>query len=273
MYYNIQTFTDYYPEGLKSNIQLSITSNNLNKLYILLPIAAYSNIFHHSIPALIRPIQNKEYTVYIFTGTICACFLFYVLIGTVVSSYFGEHSHVASNLNWATYVGVVNGDNIQVPLYARVISWFIVLFPALDVASAFPLNAIILGNNLMSFYFTDSYHSHPVDHYWYPYIKKIFRLLAAVPPLLGAASINDLGKITDYTGITGFAIAFIFPSLLAIYSEELCKRLNLSYTTPYSHVLTSRPMQYASLGLGVFLIVYDLYYLLCPPTKGVYQTE
>lgn len=33
--------------------------------------------------------------------------------------------------------------------YCDLVSYFVVLFPALDVASAFPLNGITLGNNLM----------------------------------------------------------------------------------------------------------------------------
>jgi amino acid permease len=36
------------------------------------------------------------------------------------------------------------------PVYAKAISFIVLIFPALDVLSAFPLNAITLGNNLMS---------------------------------------------------------------------------------------------------------------------------
>ena len=36
------------------------------------------------------------------------------------------------------------------PTYAHIISFIVLIFPALDVLSAFPLNAITLGNNLMS---------------------------------------------------------------------------------------------------------------------------
>jgi len=41
-----------------------------------------------------------------------------------------------------------------------------------------------------------------------------FRLLAAVPPLVGAGIIRDLGEITNYTGIVAFIICFVFPALL-----------------------------------------------------------
>ena len=88
------------------------------------------------------------------------------------------------------------------------------------------------------------------------------RLLAAVPPLLGAAYIHDLGKVTDFTGITALAIAFIFPAVLAIASERKCVLLGLDLKTPNSHILTSSYIQYTSASLGIFLCVYVLINLL-----------
>ena len=44
------------------------------------------------------------------------------------------------------------GDHLW---YCDFVSYFVVLFPALDVASAFPLNGITLGNNLMSAVYGD----------------------------------------------------------------------------------------------------------------------
>lgn len=88
----------------------------------------------------------------------------------------------------------------KIPYYAQVISKFVILFPALDVASAYPLNAFTLGNNLMSsFYGTDEVEIHERSR-----IKvSIFRLLAAIPPFLGAYIVSDLGHITSFTGLTG----------------------------------------------------------------------
>ena len=94
------------------------------------------------------------------------------------------------------------------------------------------------------------------------YMRKRFRLLAAVPPILGAALVSDLGKITDYTGITGFAIAFIFPALLGLYSEHRCVSSWVRSDTPYSHLCTSRPWQMASLTVGIGLSVFVLGSLL-----------
>ena len=43
----------------------------------------------------------------------------------------------------------------QVPAWALFISYLIVLFPPLDVVSAFPLNGLTLGNNMLTAFVTD----------------------------------------------------------------------------------------------------------------------
>ena len=96
-----------------------------------------------------------------------------------------------------------------------------------------------------------------------------YRLLAALPPLIAAFFISDLGKVTNFTGITGFAVAFIFPSLLGIYSKKLIllknasnvifhnTASNLNLTTYYSvPILTSDINMYITLFVGIFLILY-----------------
>ena len=68
---------------------------------------------------------------------------------------------------------------------------------------------------------------------------------------------------TLYTGITGFAIAFIFPALLAMSAERACIKRGMDTTTPYSlRILTSRYMQYFVISVGVFLCLFVLINLL-----------
>lgn len=258
--YNVQSFSDVLPVDTETvDFFSTIPLADFSHLYILLPVATYANIFHHSVPALAEPLANKDDVIPVLSSTLVVCFVFYVLIGAVVSCYFVDHIRTASNLNWSTYVGFLGPSNsFHVPIWARFISGFVLLFPALDVASAFPLNAITLGNGLMSFYYADSTQ---VDSRWFPVVKTMFRLLAAIPPIIGAACVTDLGVITDYTGVTGFAIAFIFPSLLMLAAERRCHAQGLPSRTPYSHALTGPTMQLATLAFGLFMTVYVLVHL------------
>ena len=224
----------------------------MSKVYILLPIAAYANIFHHSIPSLSHPVVDKGSLGKIFTTALIVSWAAYAGIGTAISIFFGEHTKVASNLNWRSYVGSgIPGD--EAPLYARLISCFVVLFPAMDVASAYPLNAITLGNNLLC----AVYGSQLAPAMERSRMHRMgFRLLAAVPPLLLALVESNLGEITDFTGLTGFAVAFIFPALLSLYSENKLREAGIDPNTCYSNWWTRRFFLLLTASFGVFLSLF-----------------
>eukprot|EP01034_Spumella_vulgaris_P023526 gene23526-29750_t len=230
------------------------TDNELSmkwdKLYLLLPIVAYAFIFHHSVPSLAHPVQDKKSLVSIFTYALLISLAAYALVGVVVSQFFGSNLSTASNLNWETYVGVRNADG-SVPFYAHVVAFFVVLFPALDVASAYPLNAYTLGNNMMSAYYGRDMHEHETSR-----VKlSFFRACAAVPPLFGAMLVSDLDKITKYTGLTGFAVMFIFPALLARCSSVKLKSMGLDDDTVHTGYFSSLGFQSLVGGSGVVLLL------------------
>jgi len=218
---------------------------NTSKLYLLLPLAAYAYIFHHSVTALSEPIADKRNLTKMFAISLFVAFIGYTLLALVLASYFGSHVLSSSNLNWIYYVGSKSLDE-PTPYYAQVIALFVILFPALDVASAFPLNAFTLGNNLMSTFVGDDIQNSRLQ-------LSGFRLLACLPPFVGAFFVSDLGHITSFTGLTGFMIAFIVPALLAYYSAARMKQLELSPTTVHSSPWASTGCQYAVLSAGVLL--------------------
>jgi amino acid permease len=229
---------------------ISILSIHPSNLYLFLPMAAYAYIFHHSVPALSAPIEDKRSLSRMFAVALLVSFVAYSLLGAVVSAYFGAATQSSSNLDWKDYRGVLNADG-SVPWYASFVSNFVVLFPAIDVASAYPLNAFTLGNNLMS-----AYYGADMKHHEQSRLKtSIFRLIAALPPFLGAAMVNDLHHITAYTGLTGFAIAFVVPALLAYYSTKKMAELGMSDNTVHSSGWTDKNAQYVMIGVGTALIV------------------
>jgi hypothetical protein len=228
----------------------SLTTVHFDKLYLFLPIAAYAYIFHHSVPALSEPVEDKRSLGRLFTIALLIAFVGYALLGVCLSAYFGEDSLTSSNLDWRHYQGVLNADG-STPWYAPVVSCFVVLFPALDVASAYPLNAFTLGNNLMSAYYGEDMHLHEKSRAKLSF----FRLLAALPPFVGACLVNDLGHITAFTGLTGFAIAFVVPALLGYFSAQRMRELGLSEHTVHSSAFTGTVAQYVLGVSGTLLIV------------------
>lgn len=228
----------------------SLYAVHFNNLYLFLPIAAYAYIFHHSVPALSEPVENKRSLGRLFAVALLIACVGYSILGVCVSAYFGRNTQSSSNLDWQYFEGVRGADG-RLPWYAPIVSAFVVLFPAVDVASAYPLNAFTLGNNIMSAFYGEDMHKHEKSRFK----VSVFRMLAALPPFLGAALISDLSHITAVTGLAGFAIAFVVPPLLAYYSALRMREMGLSELTIHSSGWTCTAVQYVVGCTGVALIL------------------
>jgi hypothetical protein len=152
--------------------------------------------------------------------------------------------------------------------------------------SAFPLSAITLGNNVQAFFVNSNVcarkrsiiHSNnqstdtqrlTLDQstgcaYLASKFKErrqvlLFRFLAAVPPVIGACFVRDLGIITKYTGITGFAIIFFYPVLLCYRSRCQFIEKGFDPTTFYTCILTSNGFMILLVVFGVFMMFLSLF--------------
>jgi hypothetical protein len=101
--------------------------------------------------------NTQKALVSVFRATVVCCTVMYIWIAVVLASAFGQDMEQSSNLMWKHHHAVSSVDDqpggaststTSTWLY-KAISWYVVCFPALDVVSAFPLNAITLGNNLL----------------------------------------------------------------------------------------------------------------------------
>jgi amino acid permease len=188
-------------------------------LGLVFPIAIYAQIFHHSVPGLSHPLKNKKAAPRIFAAVLATTAVLYSALGITVGFYYGSSIPQTCTIAWAKYSG--GHDNGDKPGWASFISYLVVLFPPIDIISAFPLNAITLGNNLLCAFVED-----PAKQSLRKY-KLPFRLLAAAPPVLGAMVVRDLGVILKYTGCVGVLIAFVYPCALQYYSLQKCRQMDI----------------------------------------------
>lgn len=114
-------------------------------LSVVFPTAIYAQIFHHSVPGLVHPLKDKAKSPAIFSCVLLSTTLLYSSLGAAVGLYYGSSTEQTCSLNWASYTG----GHEHAPGWATFLSYLIVLFPPLDVISAFPLNAQTLSNNIM----------------------------------------------------------------------------------------------------------------------------
>jgi len=286
----------------------SLALFNFSGLYHSLPVIAYAFIFHHSIPGLSHPVADKRDLKYIFKSTNVISALWYTFVGLCVGIYYGTGINQSSNLNWKDFHGgtgtmqinldingnVVDTIWVDVAWWAKAISLFIVIFPALDVASVFPLCTITLGNNLLDTFVgeesvnkvvslfldlnsfsirTDLNHSQFFKYLIFEKIscdilkkyvntRVLFRLIACTPPIIGALLIRELGIITDYAGAFGFVIAFTFPAVLYLASKKKIdsvfgtdKSLETYYSGYGSSNIYAVLISLFGFGMGSFVLV------------------
>jgi amino acid permease len=150
----------------------------------MLPIMVFAHIYHHSIPGLSHPVADKKKLGGIFQSTTVFSTIAYALIGLILASTFGSGIEQSSNLNWKGFTGGtavynLDGQIISVAFWAKAISLYVLCFPALDVISAFPLNAITLGNNMLGAFYGSKIHEVEVREL---YIVNFLRLLVPILP-------------------------------------------------------------------------------------------
>jgi len=222
----------------------------------MLPIMVFAHIFQHGVPDLSQPVANKKQLSPIFRSACMFTSLSYLTIGLTIGSAFqdmdGTGVQQSSNLNWDAC------KSVQDNLVIRVISYYIVCFPALDVISAFPLNAITLGNNMFGAFYGE-YLYKVENNRW---IRTRFRLLASIPPIVFAIFERELGKITDYAGTTGFVMGYSFPALLYIQSRAMAQKRGFPIHTYYASYACSYPMATFVCVFGLSMVGYVLYCLI-----------
>lgn len=207
-------------------------------------------MYHNSIPGLAHPVGDKGKLRPIFISTTVFCALAYSLIGIVLGNAFGDAIEQSSNLNWAHCAW--DGDGRGSSLSSELIKLYIVLFPALDVLSAYPLNAITLGDNMLG-----AYHGHRIHEVENNRWERLpFRLLASVPPIVLAVLVRELGTITDFAGTAGFLLAFAFPALLYVRSRGEAKTRGFSMDTYYSSYASNHFFAGALFVFGVGMLIF-----------------
>ena len=112
------------------------------------------------------------------------------MLGVLAAVYFGAATNSSVNLNWQSF-GEGNSSGW------RVISYLVMLFPALDVLTIASVTLVATGSNLLSSFYGPRVASIEASS-WGTVI--IFRLVSGIIPLTAALLVQDFGVILSYTG-------------------------------------------------------------------------
>ena len=105
----------------------------------------------------------------------------------------------------------------------RLVSYFIMIFPSVDVVSIYPLVVLTMVNNLYIVVFGKD--SAEASKTWKTFfILLVMKFIAALCPIVVALAVSNLVKVLTFTGLAGIFLAFFFPTLLQISSEWVCRK-------------------------------------------------
>ncbi|EMD48200.1 amino acid transporter, putative [Entamoeba histolytica KU27] len=190
---------------------------------------------HQNLPDVVTPTKPKNHLRRIVVLGITTATILYVIIGFACSFCFGDATRTPVTHNWLGFTGCNGGfgvcdDGSSAKWYGVVVQWVILLFPAINLTSEYPLVCVTLSSNLLQM----------IPKQWKEKIPKIWlyssRLVAAVPPLIAGAIKGDLEVIFNFAGIFGFFLLFIIPGVLQIYSKFIIRRKwgSKTYVTSFS---------------------------------------
>lgn len=108
----------------------------------------------------------------------------------------------------------------------RILAYYLLLFPSLDVVSAYPLMVHTVVNNLYIIIVgRDTSRPASGKYRWLDFALRIsLRLIVAVVPILAAMGVANLIYVLKYAGLMGFCICFFFPTVLQFRSIIVCRK-------------------------------------------------
>lgn len=230
-------------------------------LITVISAVLFCELVTFGVPEIITPLKKRAESKKLLTIGMCATGGFYMVVGLCCALYFGDLTKSQINLNFSHYRGgAKEGD--AVPMWAQVVSYFVELFPALDVMSVFPLLAIALGNTLHAR--LSRYRSLTSGKFGLTEtnLLKFCRLLAAIPPVLGSLALRDISQIIKFASLPGVWIGFFAPPLLQYYSIQKCRAAGVDPNTPFStRIFSSTALMGTMIGVGFAtygIVIYSL---------------
>lgn len=275
-----------YPPG-PEHANTSTTATPLFQLSgfsVMFTTAIFSQLFQHSVPGLISPLstEHKKLVPLIFKCALATTSIIYITTGCMCAMYFGNHLKQSVNLNFVGFTWGV-GENIDEHsvqgglllggelgrILVQCVAMTVVLFPALDTLSVFPLIANTLGNNLNSaFPGMSAYVKHTGYVTERSYIRRVtlivWRLVAAVPPIIASMYVGDLILSLQVAGLCGIIVALVTPALLQRQCEFRSALIPVSMkaNSPIPHEFSSKAYSTAVLTLAALALAIAFYQMI-----------
>ncbi|CAM9126041.1 unnamed protein product, partial [Laminaria digitata] len=205
-------------------------------LFKAVPAGIFALSLSSTTSTIVGGLERKHSVGRVVWAALISATVTYIFISVATAYYFGESVDGSCNVNWVQYHPIGNGPAATLlATLGRFLAYFVVLFPAMDVTSVYPLNVMVVANNMMAAVYNDHVDNAENDSV----IVTTFRIACAVPPLLWALLFKDFAAIVGYAGCLTVLIAFVFPAYLNLISQRMCNERFGASKTPFTGAVTS----------------------------------
>lgn len=261
----------------------------------LVPAIAFSFIYHHSQTLLIEPLENKRVNARRFAaGMNVSLATIYLIVGVLAALTFGSENKKLVIWSFQTWAGGSDWHNSAPPTWARVITEVMLMYPALSLVSAYPLNAYTLSEDLYSHVRKIWLHAHgrapavadaqtltgliaadetaspgffrrTFDRYLPPdaqgvpqWLHAAVRLAVLVVPVLVAGGVRSPATVIKICGLFGFVFLLFMPPLCALVSRRNVARTfgpEAVRQNPHYSVFNGPVQAFIHIAMGTFSVV------------------
>ena len=105
----------------------------------------------------------------------------------------------------------------------KVLSYYIILFPSLDVMTAYPLGNTAVANNVYTMITGKDSND---DKRRYAKLALLgLKFVCSIIPLALAFAVSNLLDVVQYAGLLGFTVGFLFPAMVQFASQYHCMKI------------------------------------------------
>ncbi|KAK4312903.1 hypothetical protein Pmani_015703 [Petrolisthes manimaculis] len=225
----------------------------VTKLPQLFGVCVYSFMCHHSLPALITPINEKKSILKLLAADFLLILLFYYLLAFTGIFTFA-HLQDLYTLNFQ-FDRCPTGKLS----FVYILQEFLLLFPVFTLSTNFPIIAITLRNNLKGLCLREG------RRYSFFTTRCLFPILAILPPTLVGLCTSDVEILVGITGAyAGSFIQYVVPATLVYHARKMTlKHIGMGVRNPFS-----APLQHTA-----WLALTCIWAALCQVFVTIYLVE
>ena len=109
-------------------------------------------------------------------------------------------------------------SSFSMPL--RAFSYFIIIFPSVDILTAYPISCVLMVNNIYLVFGKDSAEA---SKKWTSFIVLlVMKFFGSLFPILVAMAVSNLVTVLKYSGFMSFFHSFIVPIIIQFSSQWVC---------------------------------------------------